>query len=208
MIVAAVVATAAIAASAIILYVGYWIGGTKRERDVVRMSIALTEAFTHNDDAHNEALQVQYSKGYLDGRNDVQRDIDDAMAQAPQKDGLKPELKLFSKPECMFEGLPLLLLWPLQGSAPGCATMTIKHLARPEHEVAYDDLVLLIRKHSQKVSALELLAIAANMVGKLAALQDQRMVTPEKAMRVIADNLQFGNKTIIEKLTNEREGSA
>lgn len=45
--------------------------------------------------------------------------------------------------------------------------------AKPEHEVAYQDLAKLIRKHADKVTSLELLAIGANMIGKLVALQDQ-----------------------------------
>ncbi len=47
-------------------------------------------------------------------------------------------------------------------------------LARPEHEVAYQDLCALMTKHAVGMTSAELLAVAGNMVGKLIALQDQR----------------------------------
>ena len=72
--------------------------------------------------------------------------------------------------------------------------------ATPQHEVAYQDLCTLMRKHAGKVSSLELLAIAANMVGKIVAMQDQRTVTPEAAMKVVADNLERGNKEALAQL--------
>lgn len=74
------------------------------------------------------------------------------------------------------------------------------HQARPEHEVAYQDLIALVRKHEKELSALELLAVAANMIGKLIALQDQRTITPEMAMKIVADNIEYGNQTVLREL--------
>lgn len=74
------------------------------------------------------------------------------------------------------------------------------HVAKPEHEVAYQDLVALVNKHADTLSGIELLAIAANMLGKLAALQDQRTVSPALAMEIIAKNLEHGNQQVIERL--------
>lgn len=74
-------------------------------------------------------------------------------------------------------------------------------LAKPEHEVAYQDLCALVNKHADKLTALELLAVAANMIGKLVAMQDQRTVTPDKAMRVVAENLEHGNRQVLDQLT-------
>lgn len=64
------------------------------------------------------------------------------------------------------------------------------HQAKPEYEVAYQDLCALVNKHADCLSALELLAVAANMLGKLVALQDQRKVTPSMAMEVVAQNIE------------------
>lgn len=71
------------------------------------------------------------------------------------------------------------------------------HKAKPEHEVAYQDLTALVRKHADKLTPLELLAVAANMVGKLVALQNQRTTTPEMAMQVVAANIEYGNQDMI-----------
>jgi hypothetical protein len=66
-------------------------------------------------------------------------------------------------------------------------------MAKKEHKTAYQDLANLIRRHGHKVDAYELLAIAANQVGKLIAMQDQRKVTVEMAMQVVMANIETGN---------------
>lgn len=73
-------------------------------------------------------------------------------------------------------------------------------VAKPEFEVAYQDLCELVNKHAVKMTALELLAVASNMVGKLVALQDQRTCTPDKAMEVVGRNLEIGNQQALSKL--------
>ena len=79
--------------------------------------------------------------------------------------------------------------------------------ARPEHEVAYQDLCVLLNRHADKLSALELLAVAANMLGKLLALQDQRKVTPTQAMEIVAQNIERGNQQALAQVMQSR-GSA
>lgn len=74
------------------------------------------------------------------------------------------------------------------------------NLAKPEHEIAYQDLCRLVNKHADKLTALELLAIASNMLGKLVALQDQRIVTPAQAMEIVAQNIEHGNKQVLDQL--------
>lgn len=76
-----------------------------------------------------------------------------------------------------------------------------KYLAKEEHEVAYQDLLRLISKHADKMTKLELLAVAANMVGKLVALQDQRTVSVSMALEVISENIAQGNKQLLELLS-------
>jgi hypothetical protein len=85
--------------------------------------------------------------------------------------------------------------------------MTV-HLTKPEHEVAYQELANLLRKHADKLTSLEILAVGANMVGKLIALQDQRTVTPELAMKVVAANIEMGNRHLIGDLATKSEGSS
>lgn len=81
------------------------------------------------------------------------------------------------------------------------------HQAKPEHEVAYQDLCALVNKHADRLSALELLAVAANMLGKLVALQDQRKVTPAMAMEVVAQNIEHGNQQVLAQIAQSK-GSA
>lgn len=78
---------------------------------------------------------------------------------------------------------------------------------KAEHEVVYQELVALCNRHAKHLSSLEVLAIASNMVGKLVALQDQRTISPELAMRTVAKNLELGNQQVIEQLLNTK-GSA
>lgn len=77
--------------------------------------------------------------------------------------------------------------------------MTV-HLAKQEHEVAYQDICALMTKHAGKLTPLELLAIGANMIGKLVAMQDQRKVSPALAMETVAANIESGNRQVIEQL--------
>lgn len=81
-------------------------------------------------------------------------------------------------------------------------------IANPEHEITYQELTALIAKHtvSGKLSSLEVLAIAANMVGKILAMQDQRKITPAKAMEVVAKNLELGNAQVIEEIRTATGG--
>lgn len=72
--------------------------------------------------------------------------------------------------------------------------------ATDAHEVAYQDLLALVRKHEKRMTPLELLAVAANVVGKLIAMQDQTATTPEQAMQVVATNIEHGNAQIVAEL--------
>jgi len=74
------------------------------------------------------------------------------------------------------------------------------HLAKEEHEVAYQDLCKLVSKHAEKLSAIELLAIASNMLGKLLAMQDQRVTSVEAAKECMILNIERGNQQVIEQL--------
>lgn len=77
-------------------------------------------------------------------------------------------------------------------------------MAKPEHEVAYQDINILISKHAASLSALELLAVASNLVGKLVAFQDQRITTPEQAMQIVGANIEHGNEQAVAKLSRTK----
>lgn len=82
------------------------------------------------------------------------------------------------------------------------------HVAKPEHEVVYQDLCALIARHADKMTPLEVLAVAANMVGKLVAMQDQRKTSVAMAMEVVSRNIEVGNKAVIDQLVNSNGGTA
>lgn len=73
-------------------------------------------------------------------------------------------------------------------------------VSKPEHEVVYQELIALVTKHAVGLKAIEILAIAANMVGKLVAMQDQRKTSPTLAMEVVAKNIETGNAQVLSQL--------
>ncbi len=79
--------------------------------------------------------------------------------------------------------------------------------SRPEHEVAYADLIALVAKHADQMTALELLAVAANMLGKMIAMQDHRVTTAEMAAEVVTKNMSLGNEQVLALLI-EAAGTA
>jgi sulfur transfer protein SufE len=76
--------------------------------------------------------------------------------------------------------------------------------AKPEHEVLYQDLAKLIGRHGDNVTAEEMLAIGANMLGKLLAFQDQRTMTRERGLEIIIQNIELGNQQAIAEVMNSR----
>jgi hypothetical protein len=81
------------------------------------------------------------------------------------------------------------------------------HLADPKHEIAYQKLVEFLKRETVGLSAIEMLAVAANMLGKMIALQDQRTITPAMAMKTVAANIEMGNQQAMDELSRG-EGSA
>lgn len=79
---------------------------------------------------------------------------------------------------------------------------------KPEHEIAYQDLNKLISKHANEISALELFAIACNMLGKLAALQDQRTVNQKIIIDILMKNFEIGNQQAVKSLLDAKGGTA
>jgi len=79
--------------------------------------------------------------------------------------------------------------------------------AKEEHKVLYHELITLVRRHGDTVTAPEMLAIAANMVGKLIALQDQQTMSQQRAMQIVATNIERGNDEAVRELM-KTQGSA
>ena len=75
------------------------------------------------------------------------------------------------------------------------------HKTKEEHEATYQELLALINKHPD-VTPPELLAIAANLVGKLIAMQDQRTMTLKVAMDIVTKNIEMGNQQVLDQLAS------
>jgi len=81
-------------------------------------------------------------------------------------------------------------------------------IAKPEHEIAYQDLIKLVNTHGDRVTSLEMFAIACNMLGKLAAMQDQRTVTHAIIMEILIKNFELGNQQAVNSLRDAPGGTA
>lgn len=68
------------------------------------------------------------------------------------------------------------------------------------HATFKRDLDKLLKKHIGRLPASHLLAISAQVTGMILALQDQNTYTPEQCMKIVAENLQEGNKGMIENV--------
>lgn len=71
------------------------------------------------------------------------------------------------------------------------------------HAALKNDLLGVMRKHGGDVSAIEMLAIAARIVGQMTAMQDQRRYSSEAVMETVARNIEAGNREFIESFAAE-----
>lgn len=69
------------------------------------------------------------------------------------------------------------------------------------------DITALIKRHLTPDTQHRVLAIAAQVVGQVLALQDQRIPT-DVHFQVILRNIEEGNQRVIDELANKTEGSA
>ena len=76
--------------------------------------------------------------------------------------------------------------------------------SKPEHEVLYQELVAILRRHGDEMSSEEMLAIGANLLGKLLAYQDQRTMTRERGLEIIIKNIELGNQQAIDEVMKSR----
>lgn len=70
-----------------------------------------------------------------------------------------------------------------------------------KHEALHQDLVDVLKKHTGELSSAEVLAVASVMVGQIIALQDQRTMSPEKAIEIVMRNIELGNAGVLEQLS-------
>lgn len=75
-----------------------------------------------------------------------------------------------------------------------------RRLSKAEHEAFYQEFVALLNKHAGKLDAIEMLAVGANAIGKMIAMQDQRRYTAPQVMEIVGRNIEEGNRQVLKQL--------
>jgi len=84
---------------------------------------------------------------------------------------------------------------------------TKKMEVKPIHKKFRDDVIALLRLYGDKLSAEEILALTSHLVGQILALQDQRTMTREMALKIVGDNIETGNAEAMKEVLDSK-GSA
>jgi hypothetical protein len=91
----------------------------------------------------------------------------------------------------------------------GIRCMSIRIITLNERHLRYRAAVLAaMRAEGDDLSAEEVLALTAHVIGQLVALQDQRTMSPARAMAIISRNIVQGNAEVVEGLLGKTEGTA
>ena len=72
--------------------------------------------------------------------------------------------------------------------------------ANSDHQALRRDLIDLIRKRHGGLSAQEVLAVAAQLVGQILLMQDREHLDPQSAMDLINRNIVLGNQAALADL--------
>lgn len=70
-----------------------------------------------------------------------------------------------------------------------------------QHLALKADIAAILKKY-EHLPNIEILAVASQIVGILIAHQDQEKVTPASAMRTVSANIEVGNQSAFEALSN------
>ena len=74
-------------------------------------------------------------------------------------------------------------------------------------EKAKNDVMDVLKKRHSHLTPLEILSMFSHITGQVLALQDQRKITPQMGMEVIAKNIEAGNESVVDGIMKS-EGSA
>lgn len=75
------------------------------------------------------------------------------------------------------------------------------------HAALKADIDAALRRHADHLSALDILAVCAQITGMVIAFQDQRAVTSGQAMAIVTANIEAGNAAAIAGM-GEAQGRA
>jgi len=74
------------------------------------------------------------------------------------------------------------------------------------HQELKNDIAGVVAKYPD-MSEQEVLAMAAQVVGMLVAMQNQFKMTPDEAMTLVARNIEIGNRVVIDNLSQSKGNS-
>nr|DAF77114.1 MAG TPA: hypothetical protein [Caudoviricetes sp.] len=80
--------------------------------------------------------------------------------------------------------------------------------ANATHTAFRDAVVQAMQPFKNDLSALEILALTSHLVGQLIALQDQTQYTASQVITVVKNNIELGNKEVVDDLRNVTGGTA
>lgn len=72
----------------------------------------------------------------------------------------------------------------------------------PVHDELKNAVAATIKPYSERMDALEILAVLSQMVGMAIGMQDQTKYTVDQLFEVVGANIELGNETLIENLMN------
>jgi hypothetical protein len=70
------------------------------------------------------------------------------------------------------------------------------------HQAFRNDIIAIVRQYGGQLSALEMLALSAHLVGQILAIQDQRIMNRDQAMEIVIRNIEQGNKEVIDNISS------
>jgi hypothetical protein len=72
------------------------------------------------------------------------------------------------------------------------------------HVAFREELIGVMKKYGDDLSAIELLAITSVLLGQMIAVQDQTKYTSKQIMDLVAKNLELGNQEAVDNLMNSQ----
>jgi hypothetical protein len=85
----------------------------------------------------------------------------------------------------------------------------MKSMTPSEQQLAFRRaLEAAMAQHAQTLDAIEILAVLSHLVGQVIALQDQRTMTSQMAMAIVTNNIEHGNREVVDRLLTETGGHA
>lgn len=79
-----------------------------------------------------------------------------------------------------------------------------KHATTDADKALHADIAALCKRHLTPDTSERVLAVAAQVVGQVLAMQDQRKFTSEMAMQIVIENIQVGNRHALEEIQNTK----